>query len=54
MKKSLTTEQRVAKILEGMRKAMPEIKRQVAVYEKSLQHSTGAKSAPLTIHSRNV
>jgi len=41
MKKTLTTEQRVAKILEGMRKAMPEIKRQVAVYEKSLQHSTG-------------
>ncbi len=37
MKKSSNTEQRIARLLEGMRMAMPEIKRQIAVYEKSMR-----------------
>ncbi len=54
MKKTSDTEQRVAHILEGMRKAMPEIKRQIAVYEKSIQHGNRIKSPKITVHSRNV
>ncbi len=54
MKKSSDTEQRVAHILEQMRKAMPEIKRQIAVYEKSIKYGTQIKSPITTATSRNV
>jgi len=49
MKKGSKTEQRIAHTLQQMRKAMPEIKRQVEVYEKSLKagtHITSPKVAP--------
>jgi hypothetical protein len=54
MKKSSNTEQRVARILEGMRKAMPEIKRQIEVYEKSIKSGNHIKSPKVTVQSRNV
>jgi len=54
MKKSSNTEQRVADILEGMRKAMPEIKRQIKVYEKSIQSGNKIKLPKVTVLSRNV
>ncbi len=53
MKKSSNTEQRVARILEGMRKAMPEIKRQIAVYEKSI-HGKNPNTQIITTSVRNV
>ncbi len=37
MKKSSNTEQRITHILQQMRKAMPEIRRQIEVYEKSIK-----------------
>jgi hypothetical protein len=52
-KASSDTEQRVARLLERMRKAMPEIKRQVAVYEKNLKDGK-IKSPKVTILSRNL
>lgn len=54
MNKPSNTEQRVAKILDGMRKAMPEIRRQIEVYEKSLQSGNKIKSHKITVHSKNV
>jgi hypothetical protein len=54
MKKSSNTEQRVAHILERMRKAIPEIKRQVAVYEESIRSGNQIKSPQVTVQSRNV
>lgn len=54
MNKSLNTEQRVAGILEGMRKAMPEIRRQIEVYEKSKQFGIKNKSSKLTVIPGNV
>lgn len=54
MKKSSNTEQRVAHILERMRKAMPEIRRQIEVYEKSIQSGNKIKSPKVTVHSGNV
>ncbi len=54
MKKSSNTEQRIAHILEGMRKAMPEIKRQIEVYEKSIQSGNQIKSPKVSVQSRNV
>ncbi len=43
------TEQRVAKILEGMRKDMPEILRLIEVYEKSIHASNQIKSPKVTV-----
>jgi hypothetical protein len=54
MKKPSNTELRVARILEGMRKAMPEIRRQIEVYEKSIKSGTVIKSPKATVQSRNV
>ena len=54
MNETLSTEQRVANILEGMRKAMPEIKRQIEVYEKSIQLGNKDKSNKVIVKSRNV
>ena len=54
MKKFSDTEQRIAETLEQMRKAMPEIRRQVAVYEKSLKLGNKSKVREVTVHSRNV
>ena len=54
MKKSSNTEQRVAHILKEMSKALPEIKRQVQVYERSLKSGASIKSPKVTVHSRNV
>lgn len=49
-----STEQRVAQILENMRKAMPEIKRQVAVYEKNVRSGKQNKSPKVAAQFRNV
>ncbi|MDR3680164.1 MAG: hypothetical protein P4L41_09375 [Flavipsychrobacter sp.] len=54
MKKVSKTEQRVAHTLEQMRKAMPEIKRQVEVYEKSVKSGTQIKSPKVAPQFRNV
>ena len=54
MKKASNTEKRVAHILERMQKAMPEIKRQIKVYEKSITSGHQIKSPKVTVHSRNV
>jgi len=54
MKQSSNTEQRVAHIQERMRKAMPEIKRQIAVYEQSIKSGNRVKSPKVTVQSRNV
>ncbi len=51
MKKSSSTEQRVAKILDGMRAAMPEIKRQIAVYEKSIRSKKSTTTHVTTLIS---
>jgi hypothetical protein len=37
-----------------MRKAMPEIKRQIEVYEKSIQSGNTVKSPKVTVDSRNA
>ena len=54
MKTALNTEQRVACILGKMHKAMPEIKRQIAVYEKSIKFGNQTRKSKVTVHSRNV
>jgi len=54
MKKSSNTEKRIAHILERMRTAMPEIKRQIEVYEKSIQSGNQIKSSKVTVQSRHV
>ena len=54
MNKLSHTEQRVAHILERMRKAMPEIKRQIEVYEKSVKAGNLIKSPKIPAQFRNV
>lgn len=54
MDTSSNTEKRVAHILEGMRKAMPEIKRQIKVYERNLRGGNHNKSPKVMVHSKNV
>jgi len=54
MKQSSNTEKRVAHILERMRKAMPEIKRQIEVYEKNLQSGNQVKSPKIAAQFGNV
>jgi hypothetical protein len=54
MKKASNTEKRIEHILEQMREAMPEIKRQIAVYEKSIKTGSSAKSPKVVAPSRNV
>jgi len=54
MKNVSEDEKRIAQILEQMRKALPEIKRQIAVYEKSKAAGTLNKNPRITVHSRNV
>ena len=54
MKKVSNTEQRVAHILEKMETAMPEIKRQIAVYEKSIKSGKQVKSPKTAPQFRNV
>ena len=53
MNRPSKTEQCVTKILEGMHKAMPEILRQIEVYEKSLHTSNQIKSPKVTVQLRN-
>ena len=53
MKVPSSTEKRVAEILEQMKTALPEIRRQIEVYEKKVK--TGRKmSIKDTVTSRNV
>ncbi|GEM_PF-3611693 len=54
MKVSSNTEQRVAIILEKMLKAMPEIRRQIRVYEERVKSGNAGKSKKIMIHSQNV
>ena len=54
MKKPSNTEGRIAHILEGMRTAMPEIKRQIEVYEKSIKSGKQVKSPKIAPQLRNV
>lgn len=44
MANSSNTEKRVAAYIRQMKKAMPKIKREVAVYEKALKEGTVIKS----------
>jgi hypothetical protein len=53
MNKPSNTERRVADLQERMRKAMPEIKRQIAVYEKNIK-SGNLKSPKPAPQFRNV
>jgi len=54
VKKASNTEKRIAHIMERMRTAMPEIKRQIEVYEKSIKAGNQVNSPKITVHSRNV
>jgi len=54
MKVSPNTEERVARILEKMRNAMPEIKRQIKVYEENVKSGTVGKLHKIKVHSQNV
>ena len=54
MKKPSNTGQRVAHIQEGMRRAMPEIKRQIAVYEQNLRNGNQISTQQVAVLSRNV
>ena len=49
-----STEERVAKILEQMRTAMPEIKQQVAVYERNVKMGKNNKTPKVAPQFRNV
>lgn len=44
MKQPSATEKRIAAYLQQMQKAMPEVRKQIAVYEKALKNGTLIKS----------
>ena len=54
MQKYPNTEKRIAGILDGMKKALPEIKRQVDVYKTSLLVEKQVVNNVNTVHSKNV
>ena len=54
MENSSLTKQRIAQMLERMRKALPEIRRQVVVYEENLQSGRDVESSKITIQPKNV
>ena len=54
MNRSSDTEQRIAQILARMREAMPEIKRQIEVYEKNIKSGKLIKSPKIPAQFRNV
>ena len=54
MSLELDTEKRVAYLLAQMRKAMPEIRRQIAVYEKRMKSGKLIKPTMINTLSKNA
>ncbi len=54
MKQSSNTVERIAAMLERMRTAMPDIRRQIAVYEKNLKLGKTNDIPKITVLSKNV
>ncbi len=54
MKKGSKTEELVALMLERAEKAMPEVKRQIAIYEKSIKTGTQITSPKVAPQFKNV
>jgi hypothetical protein len=48
MKNTSETDKRIAHYLRQMEKAMPEVKRQIAVYEKSLKSGKSVKPVKIS------
>ncbi len=54
MENASSTGKRVTFYLEQMKKAMPEINRQIEVYEKSIKTNKQAKSPKVVLEYKNV